>query len=264
MDVRVTVPDDLVVKASELRTPGAPVSLGALNLTLGGDLRATKAPGQQIALVGTVNTVRGTYDFQGRRFDILRDGTVRFDGEPLNELNPILDLRTQPGDSGRRGARQRPRHAEAAGDRAEQHAAARAGRHPVAHRLQPADQLSSAKGSRCRWRSARSRWRPAQLAGAAVAVDRQRARPRHVRDQHGAGQRRRRVADRRPAARPEPLRQSGAGHRRSERRPTSSSSTSSRSGCGCGPTCCRAPATQQQLFQRAQGSGADLLFFFSY
>ena len=94
-DVRVTVPDDLVVKASELRTPGAPVSLGAINVTLGGNLRATKATGQQFVLIGTVNTVRGTYDFQGRRFEILRDGTVRFDGEPLNEMNPILDLRTR-------------------------------------------------------------------------------------------------------------------------------------------------------------------------
>jgi hypothetical protein len=94
MDVRVTVPDDLVIKANELRTPGAPVSLGAINITLGGDLRATKAAGQQIVLVGLVNTIRGTYDFQGRRFDILRDGTVRFAGDPLNDLNPILDLRT--------------------------------------------------------------------------------------------------------------------------------------------------------------------------
>jgi translocation and assembly module TamB len=95
MDVRVTVPDDLVVKASELRTPGAPVSLGAINITLGGDLRATKAPGKQFVLIGAVNTVRGTYDFQGRRFDILRDGTVRFAGEPLNEMNPLLDIRTK-------------------------------------------------------------------------------------------------------------------------------------------------------------------------
>src|SRR4029077_16800828 len=94
-DVRVTVPDDLVVKASELRTPGAPVSLGAINVTLGGDLRATKVRGQQIALVGAVTTIRGTYDFQGRRFEILRDGTVRFSGEPLNEMDPILDIRTQ-------------------------------------------------------------------------------------------------------------------------------------------------------------------------
>ena len=95
MDVRVTVPDDLVVKASELRSPGAPVSLGAINVTLGGDMRATKAPGQQIVLIGSVNTVRGTYDFQGRRFDILRDGTVRFDGEALNEMDPVLDIRTR-------------------------------------------------------------------------------------------------------------------------------------------------------------------------
>jgi len=39
--------------------------------------------------------VRGTYDFQGRRFEILRDGTVRFDGEPLNEMDPALDIRTR-------------------------------------------------------------------------------------------------------------------------------------------------------------------------
>jgi translocation and assembly module TamB len=37
--------------------------------------------------------VRGNYDFQGRRFDILRDGTVRFDG--LEDFNPMLDIRTQ-------------------------------------------------------------------------------------------------------------------------------------------------------------------------
>ena len=95
MDVHVTVPDDLVVKASNLQAPNAPIGLGAINLTLGGDLRATKQPGSPIALVGVVNTVRGTYDFQGRRFEILRDGTIRFDGAPLNEMDPILDIRTR-------------------------------------------------------------------------------------------------------------------------------------------------------------------------
>ena len=81
LDVHLTVPNDLVVRASELRAPGSPIGLGALNVTLGGDLWATKVPWDQVRLVGVVNTVRGTYDFQGRRFDILRDGTVRFDGE---------------------------------------------------------------------------------------------------------------------------------------------------------------------------------------
>jgi hypothetical protein len=95
MDVHLTVPDDLVVKASELKAPGAAISLGAMNVTLGGDLRAHKDPGRPIVLVGAVNTIRGTYDFQGRRFDILRDGSVRFDNQPLNDMDPRLDLRTR-------------------------------------------------------------------------------------------------------------------------------------------------------------------------
>jgi autotransporter translocation and assembly factor TamB len=95
MDVRVTVPDDLVIRASELRTPGSPISLGAINITLGGDLRATKEAGRPIALLGAINTVRGNYDFQGRRFEILRDGTVRFDNAPLNDMDPRLDIRTR-------------------------------------------------------------------------------------------------------------------------------------------------------------------------
>jgi autotransporter translocation and assembly factor TamB len=93
MDVHMTVPDDLVVKGSELGATDTPVGFGALAVTLGGDVRAQKSPGGRVRLVGIVNTVRGTYDFQGRRFDILRDGTVRFDG--LEDLNPSLDIRAQ-------------------------------------------------------------------------------------------------------------------------------------------------------------------------
>src|SRR5206468_3306398 len=75
------------------RAPDAPIGLGAVNVTLGGDVRATKNPGTGIRLVGNVNTVRGYYDFQGRRFEILRDGTVRFEG--FEEINPRLDIRTR-------------------------------------------------------------------------------------------------------------------------------------------------------------------------
>jgi translocation and assembly module TamB len=92
LNVHLTVPDDLVVKASELTAPGASTSLGAMNLTLGGDLRAQKEPGGPLQLIGVVNTVRGFYDFQGRRFTLLRDGTVRFEGDP-NE--PVLDIRAE-------------------------------------------------------------------------------------------------------------------------------------------------------------------------
>ena len=93
MDVRVTVPNDLVVKGNDLQAPGAPIGLGALNVTLGGDLWANKVPYDRLRLYGVVNTIRGTYDFQGRRFMILRDGTVRFEG--TDDLDPTLDIRTE-------------------------------------------------------------------------------------------------------------------------------------------------------------------------
>ncbi len=92
MDVHVRVPDNLVVRGTDLR-PGGPngVALGNVNMTIGGDIRARKQPNDTVRLVGTVNTVRGFYEFQGRRFDVTRDGTVRFVG--LADPNPILDLR---------------------------------------------------------------------------------------------------------------------------------------------------------------------------
>jgi hypothetical protein len=93
MNMTLTIPDDLVVKASSLQTAGSPISLGSLIVTLGGNLSATKEPGGPVRLVGTVNTIRGNYDFQGRRFEILRDGTIRFEG--TDEFNPRLDIRTR-------------------------------------------------------------------------------------------------------------------------------------------------------------------------
>ena len=91
MNVQLTVPDDLIVRAVDLQAPGSAVGLGRLNVTLGGDITARKRPAEPMSLVGDIQTIRGTYDFQGRRFDIVRGGAIRFDGLP--ELNPVLDLR---------------------------------------------------------------------------------------------------------------------------------------------------------------------------
>jgi autotransporter translocation and assembly factor TamB len=92
MNVRITVPDDLIVNSSGLQVPGALIDLGALNVTLGGDLTAIKEPSGTVRLTGSVNTVRGTYEFQGRRFDVLREGGLRFEG--TEDFDPRLDLRT--------------------------------------------------------------------------------------------------------------------------------------------------------------------------
>ena len=42
------------------------MSLGNLNMTLGGDLHATKRAGGRPLVVGSIHTVRGFYEFQGR------------------------------------------------------------------------------------------------------------------------------------------------------------------------------------------------------
>ncbi len=91
--VHLTVPNDLVIKANDIKAPGSPIGLGALNITLGGDLTVHKAPWDQPRIYGDVTTIRGSYDFQGRRFEILRDGRVRFEG--TDGIDPALDLRTQ-------------------------------------------------------------------------------------------------------------------------------------------------------------------------
>lgn len=93
VDVSLSIPDALVIKGDNLQPPGAPIGLGSIIVTLGGDVRATKQPGETLRLVGNINTIRGNYDFQGRRFEILRDGAIRLVGD--DELNPTLDLKTR-------------------------------------------------------------------------------------------------------------------------------------------------------------------------
>jgi hypothetical protein len=94
MDVHLTVARDFVIRSNDLAVPNAPIGLGAVNLTIGGDLEVRKPAGRNgVRLVGAVKTVRGTYDFQGRRFTILRDGTIRFVGG--RDLNPDLNVVAQ-------------------------------------------------------------------------------------------------------------------------------------------------------------------------
>jgi translocation and assembly module TamB len=91
LDLRLRVPDNLVLRGKKLR-PGGPTgaSLGDMNITVGGDLQIVKPANGQVLLLGTVETVRGTYEFQGRRFDLQRGGTLRFLGEA--QPNPALDV----------------------------------------------------------------------------------------------------------------------------------------------------------------------------
>jgi translocation and assembly module TamB len=93
LNIRVRIPDNLVLRGRDIHTSSTSLGLGNINLTVGGDFRIRKDPATPTALVGSVNTVRGTYDFRGRRFDILRDGRIQFQGN--TPPDPNLDVTAQ-------------------------------------------------------------------------------------------------------------------------------------------------------------------------
>jgi autotransporter translocation and assembly factor TamB len=93
LNLGVAVPSSLVLRGSDLRPTNAPIDFGDLNATVGGLVQVRKAPGQKFRVTGEVNTVRGSYTFQGRRFDIMRDGRIRFAG--TEDIDPQVDLRAR-------------------------------------------------------------------------------------------------------------------------------------------------------------------------
>jgi translocation and assembly module TamB len=94
LNVSLSVPSNLVLRGSDLKPANAPISIGDMNVTVGGLVQVRKPRGDNtIRVLGEVNTVRGNYDFQGRRFELMRDGRIRFQG--AEEINPLLDLRAR-------------------------------------------------------------------------------------------------------------------------------------------------------------------------
>jgi translocation and assembly module TamB len=91
LDVHVIVPDNLVVRGSDLRPGGATASqVGSVNATVGADVQIQKRENGPVTVRGEANTVRGFYEFQGRRFTVQRGGTLRFNGLP--QINPDLNV----------------------------------------------------------------------------------------------------------------------------------------------------------------------------
>jgi autotransporter translocation and assembly factor TamB len=64
--------------------------LGDINVLFGGDLAIRKAPHERLAVSGELETVRGSYAYQGRRFTIEREGTLRFAGD--SAFDPLLSI----------------------------------------------------------------------------------------------------------------------------------------------------------------------------
>jgi translocation and assembly module TamB len=94
MQLGIGIPSNLVLRGTDLRPANAPIDVGDMNVTVGGALQLLKNPGERrVRILGEVNTVRGSYTFQGRRFEIMRDGRIRFGGG--EEIDPIIDIRAR-------------------------------------------------------------------------------------------------------------------------------------------------------------------------
>lgn len=93
VDIRLVLPDDLVLRGRDMHASFSRIGLGDMNITVGGNVQLRKAPGGQPDVIGTVSVVRGFYDFQGRRFEVLRDSQIRFQG--LRPIDPGLQVDAQ-------------------------------------------------------------------------------------------------------------------------------------------------------------------------
>jgi autotransporter translocation and assembly factor TamB len=95
MDLKLSlaIPGDLLIKGNNIRPASAPIDVGDMSAYVGGAVNIVKAPNEKLRVAGEVNTVRGSYTFQGRRFDILRDGRIRFQGSDV--IDPLIDLQAR-------------------------------------------------------------------------------------------------------------------------------------------------------------------------
>jgi autotransporter translocation and assembly factor TamB len=87
VDVSLHVPPSIHLTGENIQiSPGTPIGLGDINLRVGGDLSLYKDPRQPLAVTGSLDSVAGTYTFQGRRFDVDETSSINFRGSVIPEL----------------------------------------------------------------------------------------------------------------------------------------------------------------------------------
>lgn len=89
--LRVLTTNNLNVRGENIHlSKEALASLGDISVLFGGDVSIRKAPHEPIQVAGALTTIRGSYAYQGRRFTIERDGTLRFLGD--KGLDPLISI----------------------------------------------------------------------------------------------------------------------------------------------------------------------------
>jgi autotransporter translocation and assembly factor TamB len=92
LGIVVRIPGTMRMIGDEVQvTAGTPIGLGDISLRVFGELFLYKDPGDQLYVNGSLDSLTGTYTFQGRRFDIDPTSSVNFHGD----LNPELYITVQ-------------------------------------------------------------------------------------------------------------------------------------------------------------------------
>lgn len=87
LDLSLAVPNTLKLVGENVQvSPGTPIGLGNINLRVAGDLYLYKDPAQPLSVTGSFDSVSGTYNFQGRQFEVDPSSSINFRGD----LNPDL------------------------------------------------------------------------------------------------------------------------------------------------------------------------------
>lgn len=90
LKLHVTVPDNLVLRGRQLRVGTSSFGIGDMNILTGGEFDIVKPARGRLEVTGSADVVRGTYTFQGRRFDVEPGSEVRFPGGP--PTNPMVNV----------------------------------------------------------------------------------------------------------------------------------------------------------------------------
>ncbi len=178
LGIELHVPNTVRLTGEDVQIgAGTPLGLGSFNLRVLGDLYLSKDPNQPLYVTGSLDSVTGTYAFQGRRFDVDPTSSIDFRGDLTPEVF-ITVKRIISGVETRvtiAGAALRTR------DPACEHPAARILGHPVADRVQHDDEPAVGDPA---GRSRRSRRHPGGRVSRRPAHHGARAlaRPRYSRD----------------------------------------------------------------------------------
>jgi translocation and assembly module TamB len=90
LNLQLRLPDNLALRGRRLRVGTGGFGIGDMNILVGGEFDIVKPQNGRLEVQGTAEVVRGTYSFQGRRFEVVQGSDVRFRGGPLSD--PFINL----------------------------------------------------------------------------------------------------------------------------------------------------------------------------